>query len=81
MLDFIEKILITMFSILPDAGPDNSIINMVNSSINSIKPGVYNINLIFPLSTLFQILMLVIFIEVTLFLIGLVMKVAMLFRG
>lgn len=81
MLDFIEKILIAVFSILPDANPDNSVLQMVESSMNSIKPALYNLNLIFPISTLFKILMLAIFVEVTLMLISLVMKVAMMFRG
>ena len=81
MLDFIEKILVAVFSILPDAEADNSVITMVESSMNSIKPALYNINLIFSLSTLFKILMLVIFIELTLLLIGLVMKVAIFFKS
>ena len=81
MLDFIEKILVAVFSILPDANPDNSVIQMVESSMENIKPALYNLNLIFPISTLFKILMLAIFVEVTLLLIGLVMKVAMMFRG
>lgn len=81
MLDFIEKILVAVFSVLPDANPDNSVIQAVESSMNQIQPGMYNLNLIFPLSTLFQVLMLVIFVELTLFLISLIMKVAMMFRG
>jgi len=81
MLNFIEKILIAIFSVLPNASPDNTVIQAVESSMNNIKPALYNLNLIFPISTLFKILMLAIFIEVTLFLISLVMKVAMMFRG
>lgn len=81
MLDFIEKILVAVFSILPDANPDNTVIQAVDNSMNYISPAMYNLNLIFPISTLFQVLMLVIFVELTLFLIGLVMKVAMMFRG
>ena len=81
MLNFIEKILIAIFSILPNASPDNPVILMVESSMASIRPALYNLNLVFPISTLFKILMLAIFIEVTLLLISLVMKVAMMFKG
>ena len=81
MFNFVEKILIAIFSILPDASTDDSVILAVNNSIALLKPTFYNLNLIFPITTLFKIFMLVIFIEVSLFLIGLVMKVAVFFRG
>ena len=81
MLDFIETILIKVFSILPDANPDNTIIESVNSAIILIKPNFFKLNILFPVSTLFKILMIVIFIELTLLLVRLVMKVAVFFRG
>jgi len=81
MLNFVETILIKIFSILPDADPENIIIASVNSAFVSVKPTFYKLNLIFPVSTLFKILMIVIFIELTLLLIKLIMKVAVFFRG
>ena len=81
MLNFIETILIKIFSILPDASPDNTIIESVNSAIILIKPTFYKLNILFPVSALFKILMIVIFIELTLLLVRLVMKVAVFFRG
>jgi len=81
MLNFVETILIKIFSILPDADPENNIIASVNSAFASVKPTFYKLNLIFPVSTLFKILMIVIFIELTLLLIKLIMKVAVFFRG
>lgn len=81
MLNFIEKILIAIFSLLPDADPDNNVLAMVASAIETVKPAFYNIDLIFPILTLFKILMLAIFVEATIFLITLVIKVAVFFRG
>ncbi len=81
MLDFVEKILIKIFSILPDATTESTTILAVNNAFETLKPALYNLNLIFPISTLFKILMIVIFVELTLFLIKLTMKVAVFFRG
>ena len=81
MLDFIEKILIAIFSLLPNGNPDSNVLTMVESSIETVKPAFYNIDLIFPILTLFKILMLAIFIELTIFMISLIIKVAVFFRG
>lgn len=81
MLNFVETILIKIFSILPDADPGNTIVQSVNSAFASIKPTFYKLNLIFPVSTLFKVLLIVIFIELTLLLIRLIIKVAVFFRG
>ena len=81
MLNFVETILITIFSLLPDADPNNAIIQSVNNAFFEIHPTFYKINLIFPITTLFKILLIIIFIELTLFLIKLVMKVGIFFRG
>ena len=81
MLNFVEAILIKIFSILPNANQENIIIASVNSAFISVKPIFYKLNLIFPVSILFKVLMIVIFIELTLFLIRLIIKVAVFFRG
>jgi len=81
MLNFVETILIKIFSILPNADPENNVITAVNSAFATTEPTFHKINLIFPISALFKILMIVIFIELTLLLIRLIMKVAVLFRG
>jgi len=81
MLNFIETILIKIFSLLPDADPNNNIITSVDNAFNQVHPTFYKLDLIFPISSLFTILMLVIFIELTLFLIKLIMKVGVFFIG
>lgn len=81
MLNFIETILITIFSLLPDADPNNNVITMVNNAFTQVHPTFYKLNLIFPITTLFAILMLVIFVELTLLLVKMIMKVGIFFRG
>ena len=81
MLNFAESFLIMVFSVLPEADPDNSVIPMVNSAFDTISPLLQNLNIIFPITTLFSILMLIIFVELSIFLLGLVMKAAGFFRG
>ena len=80
MLNFIETILIKIFGLLPDADPTNTVIATVNNAFNVINPTFAKIDLIFPIFVLFKILLLVLFIEMTLFLFMLVMKVAVFFR-
>ena len=70
-----------VFSVLPEADPDNSVIPMVNNAFDTISPLLQNLNIIFPITTLFSILMLIIFVELSIFLLGLVMKAAGFFRG
>ncbi len=81
MLNFIETILIKIFSILPNADPENTAIVAVSNAFEKVKPTIHSLNLIFPISTLFKVLLFVLFIELTLFLIKLIMKVGVLFRG
>jgi len=81
MLNFIETILVKIFSLLPDADPNNVVIATVNNAFTQVHPTFYKLNLIFPITTLFTILMLVIFIELTLLLIKMIMKVGIFFRG
>ena len=70
-----------VFGVLPNADPDNNVIPMVNNAFDTISPLLQNLNIIFPISTLFSILMLIIFVELSIFLLGLVMKAAGFFRG
>lgn len=81
MLNFAESFLIMVFSVLPEADPENNIIPIVNNAFNTISPLLQNLNLIFPISTLFSILTLTIFIELSIFLLCLIMKGAGFFRG
>ncbi len=81
MMDFIETILVKIFSLLPDADPNNSVVTTVTTAFTDVHPTFYKLNLIFPISTLFAILLLVIFVELSLLLIKMVMKVGIFFRG
>lgn len=81
MLNFIETILVKIFSLLPEADPNNTVITTVNAAFTEVHPTFYKLNLIFPISTLFAILLLVIFVELSLLLIKMVMKVGIFFRG
>jgi len=81
MMDFIEKILIAVFSVLPSADPSSSVIASVNNAFATINPTFAQLNLIFPIFVLFKILLIVLFIEMTLFLFILIFKVATFFRG
>lgn len=80
MLNFVENILITIFSILPDADTNNSVITSVNGAFTTVSGLLYKINLIFPIYSLFKILLIVLFIEMTIFLISIVFNVAKLFK-
>lgn len=81
MLDFLETILIKIFSLLPDADPNNSVILTVNNAFITFTPTFAKIDLVFPIFTLFKILILVLFIEMALFLFTLVLKVATFFKA
>ena len=80
MFDLIESILVKIFSLLPDADPNNSVIASVNSAFATITPTIAKINLIFPVYTLFKILLMVLFVEMTIFLITLVLKMVASFK-
>ncbi len=80
MLDFIQTILIKVFSLLPDANPNDSVIMAVNNAIATITPTFARIDLIFPIYSLFKILLLVLFVELTIFLFTLILKVATFFK-
>jgi len=78
---FIETILIKLFGLLPDADPNNPVLTAVNSAFGVISPTFAKIDLIFPIFVLFKVLLLVLFVEMTLFLFMLVMKVATFFKA
>ena len=80
MLEFIETILVKVFSLLPDADPNNSVISSVNGAFATITPTIAKINLIFPVYTLFKILLMVLFVELSIFLITLVLKMIASFK-
>ena len=80
MLDFVETILVKVFSLLPNADIDSSVIVAVNNAFLTISPTFSKIDLIFPIFVLFKIFLLVLFIEMTLFLITLVLKMVTFFK-
>ncbi len=80
MLNFIENILMLLFSVLPNAGAGSSVINAVNNAFITVSPVFAKLNLIFPVFVLFKILLIVLFVELTLFLFSLVLKMATFFK-
>jgi hypothetical protein len=80
MFDFIETILVKVFSLLPDASPDNAVLTTVNNAFATMAPTFGKIDLIFPIFALFKVLLLVLFVEMTLFLITLVLKMVTFFK-
>lgn len=74
MFDLIETLLVKVFSLLPDADPNDTVLVSVNNAFATITPTFAKIDLIFPIYSLFKILLLVLFIEMTLFLVTLVIK-------
>lgn len=75
MLDIIQTLLVKMFSLLPDANPNDLVITSVNNAFATLTPTFAKIDLIFPIYSLFKILLIVLFIEMTLFIVTLVIKV------
>jgi hypothetical protein len=56
------------------------VITAVNNAFAVMNPTFAKINLIFPIHTLFKILLMVLFVEMTLFLITLVLKMVTFFK-
>jgi len=81
MLNLIETILITLFSVLPDANPNSAVLQAVNNAFATINPVFAKINLIFPIYVLFKVLLLALFVEMSLFLFGMVLKAVGIIRG
>jgi len=80
MMDIIETILIKIFNLLPDANPDSEVLIAVSNAFAIITPTIAKIDLIFPVVTLFKILLAVFIIEMTLLLITLVLKIVTFIR-
>lgn len=80
MLDTIETIMIKVFDLLPNANTDSSVLIAVNNAFATITPTIAKIDLIFPVVTLFKILLAVFIIEMTLLIITLIMKLVSLIR-
>lgn len=80
MLDLVETILVKVFSLLPNSSPNSAVINSVNSAFALLTPAVAKIDLIFPIFVLFKIMLLILFIELSLFLLSLVFKVVNFFK-
>lgn len=80
MLNFIETILIKIFGLLPEADIDNAVITAVNNAFEVVNPTFAKLDLIFPVFVLFKILLLVLFVEMTLFLFMMTMRVATFFK-
>ncbi|PIT87248.1 MAG: hypothetical protein COU31_04095 [Candidatus Magasanikbacteria bacterium CG10_big_fil_rev_8_21_14_0_10_40_10] len=81
MLNLIETILITIFSILPNADPSSSVLLAVNNAFATVNPIFAKINLVFPIFVLFKVLLLALFVEMTLFLFGMILKAVQTIRG
>ncbi|PJC01198.1 MAG: hypothetical protein CO073_04135 [Candidatus Komeilibacteria bacterium CG_4_9_14_0_8_um_filter_36_9] len=79
-MDIIETILIKIFNLLPDANPDSEVLIAVSNAFAIITPTIAKIDLIFPVVTLFKILLAVFIIEMTLLLITLVLKIVTFIR-
>lgn len=80
MLDFIQGILVRIIGILPDAESQNNVITAVNNAFTTMAPTFSQIDLIFPIFVLFKIMLLVFFVEMTLFLFTLILQIATFFK-
>lgn len=80
MFNFIETLLVKIISLLPDADPNNSVIIAVNNAFATLIPTFSQIDLIFPIFTLFKVLLLVMFVEMTIFLFTLILQIATFFK-
>lgn len=80
MFDFVETIIVKIISLLPDADPNNSVISAVNNAFATMIPTFSQIDLIFPIFTLFKVLLLVMFVEMTIFLFTFILQIATFFK-
>lgn len=80
MFDFIETLLVKIISLLPDADPNNTVTTAVNNAFATLIPTFSQIDLIFPIFVLFKILLLVMFVEMTIFLFTLVLQIGTFFK-
>ncbi len=80
MLDFIQSILVRVIGLLPDAEPQNTVTVAVANAFATMAPTFSQIDLIFPIFVLFKIMLLVFFVEMTLFLFTLILQIATFFK-
>jgi hypothetical protein len=80
MFNFIETLLVKIISLLPEADPNNSVITAVTNAFATMAPTFSQIDLIFPIFVLFKILLLVFFVEMTIFLFTLILQIATFFK-
>ena len=80
MFTFVETIIVKIISLLPDADPNNSVISAVNNAFATMIPTFSQIDLIFPIFTLFKVLLLVMFVEMTIFLFTFILQIATFFK-
>jgi len=80
MFSFIESILVKIISLLPDGDPNNSVITAVNNAFITITPTFSQFDLIFPIFVLFKVLLLVMFVEMTIFLFTFILQIGTFFK-
>lgn len=80
MFTFIESILVKIISLLPDADPNNTVTTAVTNAFATMAPTFSQIDLIFPIFVLFKVLLLVFFVEMTIFLFTLILQIATFFK-
>ncbi len=80
MFTFIESILVKIISLLPDADPNNTVITAVTNAFATMAPTFSQIDLVFPIFVLFKVLLLVMFVEMTIFLFTLILQIATFFK-
>ncbi|NCO05341.1 MAG: hypothetical protein GW939_04330 [Candidatus Magasanikbacteria bacterium] len=80
MFTFIESILVKIISLLPDADPNNSVITAVTNAFATMAPTFSQIDLVFPIFVLFKVLLLVMFVEMTIFLFTFILQIATFFK-
>ena len=80
MFTFIESILVKIISLLPDADPNNSVITAVTNAFATMAPTFSQIDLVFPIFVLFKVLLLVLFVEMTIFLFTFILQIATFFK-
>ena len=80
MFTFIESILVKIISLLPDADPNNTVITAVTNAFATMAPTFSQIDLVFPIFVLFKVLLLVMFVEMTIFLFTFILQIATFFK-
>jgi len=77
----IDSTLHLFFRFFPEANNPEHIESIAEEQINQIAPHIYNINAVFPLGTLFDILVYVFLLELVLLFWAMIFKAIQLIRG